>query len=741
MADVEQLGAGRLVGRPVRRREDERILRGRTRFLDDLDPPGVAHAAFVRSPLAHARITAIRAPEAADGLLAILTAAELEGRVRPLPVIGVEGAELAPEPHPVLAADEVRYAGQPVVAVVAESRVLAEDAGELVEVDYEPLDVVVDPRASDCALERWRRSSGDVEGAFAAADRVVRTSLALPRLVAVPMETRGALASYDAGADLLTMWCSAQDTHRPLAQLAHVLARPDDRIRMIVPDVGGSFGSKGALAPEAAAVAVAAMRLGRPVKWAEDRLENFLAAYQGRGVQADVELALSADGTMLGVRARIFADLGAYLLPSTAVPPHTTAMLMTGCYAIAAAEVEVIGARTHKVPTGPYRGAGRPEAAYFLERTVEEAARELGLDSVQLRRRNLVREFPHPTPLGWTYDSGDYERCLDLAVELVRPERRADAERVVGTGVAMYVERAGGQWESAQVSVEPSGRVVVRSGSFPHGQGHETTFAQIAAERLGIELDEVVLRFGDSAVVPRGVGTFASRSVAMGGSALVLALERIRAKALAVAAHLLGARPEDVSWDERGLSSGGRTLRFADVAAAAHQPARLPAGMETGLEASARFDSEQVFSSGAYGAVVEIERATGILRVLRIAAVDDAGNVVNPLLAEGQVVGGTVQGLGECLTEEAVHDEAGQLRTASLLDYSLLTAAEVPPIAAAFVRSPSPLNPLGAKGIGEGGAIGTPAAVANAVADALGGRHVDPPFTAEKLWRALRVQA
>jgi carbon-monoxide dehydrogenase large subunit len=737
-ADVEER---RLVGSPLPRREDARILSGRTRYLDDIDPADALHVAFVRSNHAHARVTAVRAPEDTQGLVAVLTCADIAGRARPLPLNPVEAAEIAAEPHPLLADGEVRYVGQPIAAVLAESRPLAEDAAELVEVDYEPLDAVVDPRESDVALSRWHRTAGDVDGAFATADHVVRATHFLPRLVGAPMETRGVIASYDGGADLLTVWCSAQDTARPLAQLAHSLDRPADRIRMVVPDVGGAFGTKGALPPEGAVVAVAAMQLGRPVKWAEDRLENFLAAWQGRGVAADVELALSSEGDMLGLRARIHADLGAYLQPTTAIPSHTTAMLMTGCYAIPAAGVEVIGARTNKVPVGPYRGAGRPEAAYFLERTVDRASRELGIDPVELRRRNLIREFPYQTPLGWVYDSGDYERCLDLAMELVEPERRSDDERVVGTGVAMYVERAGGMWESADVSAQPDGRVVVRSGSNPHGQGHDTTFAQIAADRLGIELGDVVLEFGDSAVVPAGVGTFASRSVAMGGSALVLAVDQLLDNARPIAAQLLDAPLEDVGWDGSAYTDGdGRTAGFKEVAAAAYQPARLPPGTEGGLDASARFSSELVFSSGAYAAVVEIERATGVLRVLRIAAVDDAGNIVNPLLAEGQVIGGTVQGLGESLVEEAVYDDNGQFVTASFLDYSLMTAAEVPPILAAFVETPSPFNPLGAKGIGEGGAIGTPAALASAVADVLGGVDVDPPYTGDRLWRALRSQ-
>jgi aerobic carbon-monoxide dehydrogenase large subunit len=470
-------------------------------------------------------------------------------------------------------------------------------------------------------------------------------------------------------------------------------------------------------------VAVAAMELGRPVKWIEDRVENFVGAYQGRGVEASVELGLDGRGRILAVRASLLADLGAYLLPTTAIPPHTTAMLMTGCYDVPVAAVSVRGARTDKVPTGPYRGAGRPEAAYFLELTVDRAARELGIDRVELRRRNLIRRFPHRTALGWTYDSGDYEGCLDRALGLLaRPPSRG----ILGTGVAMYVERAGGNWESARVTVEPTGRVVARSGSSPHGQGHETTFAQIVADRLGVAAEDVELRFGE---LP-GVGTYASRSVAMGGSALVRATERIVEQSTRAAAELLGCAAEHVTrvgsdW----TGPDGRAVTLAAVAASAG-----------GFEADVRFESDMVFGSGAYAAAVEIEPDTGALRVRQLVAVDDAGTIVNPLLAEGQVLGGAVQGLGAILMEEAVHDADGQPLGASFVDYGLPGATDVPPVAAAFVQTPSPMNPLGAKGIGEGGAIGTPAAIANAVADALGGAAPDPPFTAEKLWRALRAR-
>jgi aerobic carbon-monoxide dehydrogenase large subunit len=721
-----ELTPARLVGRPLTRREDERVLSGRSRFLDDLHPPGLAHLAFVRSPYAHARVVSVRPPESAPGLLAVLTARDLEGRARPLPIQTPEGAEVADEPHPLLAPGEVRYAGQPVAAVVAESRALAEDAAELVEVEYEELDPIADPAASDLALLRWRRTSGDVDSAFASAAVVAGGRYAMPRLVAAPIETRGALASHEPARGLLTLWCSAQDTHRPLRHLAHVLDLPAERLRIVIPDVGGAFGSKGSLAPEAAVAAIAATDLGRPVKWAEDRVENFVASYQGRGMEAEVELALDADGRMLAVRARIRADLGAYLLPATAIPPHTAAMLMAGCYTIPAADVEVTGVRTNKVPTGPYRGAGRPEAAYFLERAVDDAARALAIDPADLRRRNLIATFPHRSPLGWTYDSGDYRRCLDLALELAGPRPPSEGGRLVGSGVGMYVERAGGLFEAARATLEPDGRVVIRSSTSPHGQGHDTTFAQIAADRLHVDPADVVLEFGDSALVPRGTGTFGGRSLAMGGSAVARAVDELRERCVRAAARLLGAAEGEIAWSDGGLSAGdGRTLGLGDVAAAG------------ALEASARFESDLVFGSGAYAAVVEIERATGRLTVRQLAAVDDAGTIVNPLLAEGQVLGGVVQGLGECLAEEATYDDQAQPTSASFADYSLLTAAEIPPIETAFVESPSPLNPLGAKGIGEGGTIGTPAAVANAVADALGGRHVDPPFTEAKLWGAI----
>jgi carbon-monoxide dehydrogenase large subunit len=697
------------VGRALARREDDRVLRGAACFVDDIELDGMAHAAFVRSPHAFAAVGAIRVPDQrSDGVLAVVTPADLEGRVQHYPKVAMEGMEVSDDQHPILPDGEVRYVGQPVVGVIAESRALAEDFAEEIEVDYEPRDAVVDARTSPETLVRWSHSGGDVDGAFARAAHVVAGRYGMARVACVPMETRGAVAREDPGTGVLTVWSSSQDTHRPLAQLAHILDRPAETIRVIVPDVGGAFGTKGNPPMEVVVAAVAAIDLGRPVKWTEDRLENLQTTQQGRGMEADVEIALDADGRILGVRAKILADLGAYLWPSTHIPPHTAAMLMGGCYDVPAVAVEITGARTNKVPTGPYRGAGRPEGNYFVERIVDDAARTLGIEPALLRRRNLVRSFPYPSALGLTYDSGDYERCLDLALQAVEPEHRSDDRVVVGTGVALYVERSGGVFESADATVERDGRVVVRSSTRPHGQGHDTAFAQIAADRLGISLDDVELHFGDSDEAPAGIGTFGSRSLTMGGSAVAVAVDEIAEKARAIA--------------------DGRSMSLAEVARIAPEP----------LHGHSKFSADITMSSGCHAAVVEIDRRTGALRILRYAAVDDAGRIVNPLLVHGQVVGGVVQGIGQCLTEEVVYDETGQLRSASLLDYGLPTSAEIPPLRVEEVSSPSPLNPLGAKGAGEGGATGSLPAIANAVADALGGRHVDPPFTSEKLWRALR---
>lgn len=761
--------AGRWIGRPLRRREDPRFLQGRARYVDDLTFPDMTHMVVVRSTAAHASIRRIdrTAARARPGVLAVVTAGEIAGRLHPVVPMPVEGAQLAPAPHPILAWDRVRYVGEPVAAVLAHSHEAAEDGAHAVEIEYDPLPAVVDVTESllartrlhdhiaDNVLSRWRRSHGDVDGAFADAAHTIRQQFRIPRLAASPIETRGALAIYDAGSDLLTVWCSSQDPHRPLAQLSRMLGRPDDRIRVIVPDVGGGFGSKGGAPPEVAVAAWLAMQTGRPVKWVEDRRENLAASYQGRGIEADVELAIDARGSITGLRARVVADLGAYMYAATPLVPVTTSMLLTGTYAIPAASVEMLGVATNKVPTGPYRGAGRPEAAYLIERMVDLAAHALQIDPVEFRRRNLIApdRFPYRNPLGFTYDSGNYARALDRACDLIEYDRwrrqrrdRAPGGPLIGVGVTLYVERAGSQlWESAAVSVSPAGRVTAKLGSTSSGQGHETTFAQIAADALQINPDAVTVLQGDSAVVPRGVGTFGSRSVTIGGSALWTALERVKVKANRIAGVLLEAPVADLVWSDGRIHVRGapdRGLTFAEIAAAAYQPAKLPAEVEMGLDAQAIFRLPgPVFPFGAYAAAVSVDPETGEISVLKFVAVDDAGRIVNPLLAEGQVIGAAVQGLGQSFVEQVAYGDDGQLLTATFSDYALLRAERAPVIHSEFLETQSPFNPLGAKGIGEAGAIATPAAVASAVHDALrllGVRHLDFPFTPQRVWQAIR---
>ena len=710
------------IGRPLARYEDVRFTTGTAHYVDDFVLPDMLYAAFARSLYAHARILAVHVEDAAAaaGVRLVLAGTDISGRVGEFPIMRAgDDVEIVEVTHPVLAHDRVRYVGQPVAVVVAETREAAADAAELVWLEVEELPPVLDARdaiggdvvlhdaAQDNVLVRWSRIAGHPQREFDEADLVVRQRIRLPRLIAAPIEPRGAVASFDASADLLTIWVSAQDQHRQLASLTRILRREPERLRVVVPDVGGAFGSKGVPAAETAAVAMAALDLGRPVKWIESRTESSLATYQGRGADVEAELALMSDGRIVALRARYVSDLGAYLFPSTAVSGLTGSRLLTGCYDIRTVDVEALGATTTTVPTGPYRGAGRPEAAFVIERLVDLAARELEVDPVELRRRNVVPAdaFPYETPLGFTYDSGDYAGALDAVLSLAQlDEARVEQEaarrdgRLYGIGVALYVERVGPGWETGAVTVEADGRVVCFTGSSPHGQGHETTFAQIVAEELGLDPGDVEVRWGDSSEIPAGVGTFASRSVTVGGSALLLAARDVRAQ--------------------------------------------LDGGATPPVTAEARFELPgPAFSFGAYVAIVEVERETGEVRLLRIAAVDDCGRVVNPLLAEGQVLGATVQAIGECLYEEVGHDESGQPLAVNLYDYHLPTAFSVPEIRSELRQTPSPLNPLGAKGVGEGGSIGTPAAIANAVVDALsplGIRHLDPPYTPSRVWEAIR---
>lgn len=752
-APVNAAIGGRWTGQPARRVEDGRLLTGSGCFVDDIRLPGMLHMVAVRSSLAHARLRRIDTAAAAQApaVRAVLTGADVTG-LGSMPIMTDNGADVVSAPVPVLARGRVRFVGEPLAAVVAESLPTAVDAAELVDVDYDELPAVVDPRvalagevilhdeAPDNVLVRWQQGSGDVDAAFAGASRVVRAELELPRLAAAPMEPRGAVASNDPAAGLLTVHASAQDPHRPRMQLAAVLRRPAESIRVIVRDVGGSFGSKSILAPEAFAAAFAAIRLGRPVKWVESRSENFLAAYQGRGQRAECELALGRDGRFLAIRVRLISDVGAYLYPPTTVPPALAGSLVTGVYDIPAASVQVTGVATNKVPTGPYRGAGRPEGAYIAERMAELAGAELGLDRAEVRRRNLIgaAALPYRTAVGTTIDSGDFPRLLQRACELIdyggALAEQASARRrgeVSGVGLAVFLEPAGlGLWESAMIYVQPDGLVVARVGSSSHGQGHQTAFAQLLADALGLDLGQVEIRYGDTAAGPAGVGTFASRSAITGGSALLTAASQLRHEAVRRAAELSGMSQEAFSWQAGKLVGPSQMLGLRDLVADGRE-----------LSGTGKFQlSGLVYSSGAFGATVAIDRRTGVLRVQRLVAVHDAGRVLNPLIAEGQVAGAALQGYAEAVSEQVRYADDGQPVNGSFIGYGILSAADAPELCSEFIETPTPLNPLGVRGIAETGTTGMPAVIASAVTDALspfGVRHLDPPYTPERLYAAM----
>jgi len=759
----------RWVGRPLARREDVRFITGTASYVDDAHPAGLAFLAVVRSPFAHARLSSIdgRAAQADDRVLTVLTASELPPeanrlplRVLPLP----DDLFLADVPVPVFARELVHFSGQPVAAVVADSAAAAADAVELVSIDYDPLTVVTDPgtalgnptvlhpQAPENALLRWQRTNGDVDGAIARARHVVKGHFQIPRQMAAPIEPRGCLAGYDRESDLLTLTCSAQDQHRVLLQLCATLKRPTERTHVIVPDVGGAFGSKGGLAPEHVMACVAAMKTGRPVKWIETRSENFLGVYQGRGLIADAELAVDPEGRFTALRVRLISDMGAFMYGHTMAPAISVVPLLTGVYHIKAASAEITGVASNKVPTGPCRGAGRPEATFIIERLVDMAAQATGLDAAELRRRNLIPAdaFPYRNPLGAVYDSGNYQRALAEARRIGdydgwRRRQQVARERGgrIGIGLSTFVESSGaGAWESAAASLETDGRVLIKTGSTSHGQGHDIAFAQIAAETLGVAPESIQVRQGDSFVVPPGVGTYGARSLTVGGSAVASVAGQLRDRIRAWAGHLLDADDSELIWrDGRFSAEASRnSVSLAEIARAA------ATGPQNGLEplaVSGKFTMQGLtYPSGAYMAVVEVDVETGKTRILRLVGVDDSGRITNPVVAEGQVVGGAAHGIGEALYEVMLHDEQGQPLTGSFVSYSLPTAGDVETaLHFEFQETPSPLNPLGAKGVGESGAIATPVAIVNAIVDALqpaGVTHLDMPVLPERIWEVVR---
>lgn len=779
--------AAPLMGQSVPRREDARLLTGHGHYTADVNRPGQLYAVMLRSPHAHARLRAVRTDAARQvpGVAAIYTGAQLAGRIAPIPTAWIPpGSELALTDHPALADTTVRYVGDGVAMVVAESLAAARQARALIDVDYEPLGAVtsvaeaMDPDAprvhegvaGNVALH-WRAGSDPaaVERALQDAEVRVRETIRQQRLIPNPMEPRAAVAEFDAADEALTLWVTSQNPHIHRLLVAGVLGLAEHRVRIIAQDVGGGFGSKIACYPDEVLVAFAARDLGRPVKWVEDRREHFTATTHGRDHVDEVVLAGRRDGTLTALAVRTQANLGAYL--STAAPGVPTilfGLIANGPYDIPVAATEVYGVYTHTTPVDAYRGAGRPEATFLIERLVDRFAHEIGMDPVEVRRKNLVRadRFPYTNAFGITYDSGRYEEALDRALEHldVGAFRREQADaarqgRLVGLGVSTYVEMCGlgpsevagavgfqgGLWEHALVRVLPTGKVMVMTGISPHGQGEETTFAQVVADRLGCAMQDIEVLHGDTQLVSMGWGTYGSRSTAVGGGALSVALDRVVDKARKIAAHVLEADVEDVALEAGRFAVRGvpdRAVSFADVAQKAHLAWSLPEGVEPGLEAEASYNpSNFTYPFGTHLAVVEVDPDTGETTLQRYLAVDDCGPRINPMIVDGQVRGGIVQGIGQALWEGAAYDAQGQLLTGSLMDYALPKARWLPPIETDFTETPAPHNPLGVKGVGETGTIAATPTIVNAVMDALGSlgiHHLDMPLTPERVWRAIQ---
>jgi aerobic carbon-monoxide dehydrogenase large subunit len=768
------------IGQPVKRVEDARLLRGEGRYLGDLNLPGQAYLVVVRSTHAHARIRALDAGRAAraSGVLAVLTGADLarDGlgttrttlrRQRP------DGSPMWAPPHPGLVTERVRYVGDPVALVIADTLAQAEDAAEVVAVDYDPLPSVTATAAAgpgsppvwdecpdnvSCGFEAGDRAATDA--AFARAHSVVRRRYVITRVHAQYMEPRGALGVYDRRDGRYTLYADVQYPHRVRHALASMIFRvPEHQVRVVAGDIGGAFGAKGWQYPEQRLVLWAAKKLGRPVKWSCERREALLADEHARDNVSEAELALDAAGRFLALRVRTTLNVGAYVSSErNLLPGFANVGTLTGVYVIPAAHVAVVSVLTNTSPTAPYRGAGRPEAAYVIERLIDDAARQLGVDRVALRRRNLIApaSMPFRTALGLTYDCGEFERGMDGALRLAdvagfAARREASRRRgwLRGWGLANAIERAAAPGpEFAEIRFDPSGTATILMGTKSQGQGHETVFKQILHERLGLDPASVRFVDGDTDRVAFGTGTMGSRSTVIGGTAVWLAADRVLAKARTIAAHLLEAAPADLGFSDGRFVVAGTTrgVDLAEVARAAFQPARLPAGLEPGLYETGTFSpAADTFPNGAHVCEVEIDPETGAVALLNYVVVDDVGTVVNPLTLEGQIHGGVAQGAGQALLEQVVYDpQSGQLLTGSLMDYGLPRADTLGPILTEVHPVPTALNPLGAKGAGEAGTVGALPAVMNAVLDALaplGVRELDMPATGARVWQAIRAAA
>lgn len=777
------------IGESVLRKEDYRFLTGAGQYTDDITLPRMAHAVFVRSPHAHALVKSVNtsAAKSAPGVIGVLEGKDVANdKINGLPcgwlITSTDGQPMKEPPHPILALDKVRYVGDHVVMVVAETLEQAKNAAELVEVDYEPLSAVVDVRdakggaalhdiAPDNHCYKWAiGDKAQVDAAFNGAAHITKLDLINNRLVPNAMEPRAAIGSYSRANDDYTLYVSNQNPHvERLLMTAFVMGLPEHKVRVVAPDVGGGFGSKIYLYAEDVCLTWASKKLNRNIKWICERGEAFLSDAHGRDHSSHAELAIDKDGKFLAMRVHTDANLGAYLSTfSTCVPTILYATLLAGQYTTPLVYAEVDAWFTNTAPVDAYRGAGRPEATYLLERIVSRAAFELGLSQDEIRRRNFITQFPYQTPVALQYDIGDYVACMDASQKLAdvagfkaRQEASKAQGKLRGIGYSSYIEACGlapsniagalgaraGLFECGEVRVHPTGSVTVFTGSHSHGQGHETTFAQVVASRLGIAVDAVDIVHGDTGRVPFGMGTYGSRSISVGGAAIMKALDKIEAKAKKIAAHLLEASDTDIDFANGEFTVRGtdKKIPFGTVALTAYVPHNYPLEtLEPGLNETAFYDPTNfTFPSGTYIAEVEIDPETGVVRLDRFTAVDDFGTIINPMIVEGQVHGGLVQGIGQALIENCVYDrETGQLLTGSFMDYAMPRADDFPEFKIGHVCTPCTHNPLGTKGCGEAGAIGSPPAIINAVLDALaplGVKDIDMPATPHRVWQAIQA--
>ncbi|TYB48482.1 xanthine dehydrogenase family protein molybdopterin-binding subunit [Actinomadura chibensis] len=773
------------VGSPRKRSEDARLITGQTRWTDNLAPAGTLHVAFLRSPFAHARITRVDTSEAArsPGVVAVFSGADFAEEQGSLPCAWVVTEDMKHPDHPPMAVSEVRYVGEPVACVVARDKYAAADALEEIDVDYEPLPPVVDMKeavadGADLVHEdlgtnksyTWVFENGDIDAALRDAPVVIEREYVQQRLIPSAMEPRSVLCVPEA--DDFTLYSATQIPHILRLMLATVTGIAEHRIRVVAPDVGGGFGSKLQVYGEEVLALLLARRLGRPVKWTESRSEGNMTVHHGRDQIQRLTLAAERDGRIRGFKVDLLADMGAYLMLVTPGIPLLGAFMFNGIYKMDAYSFTCTGVFTTKTPTDAYRGAGRPEATYAVERIMDELAAELDLDPIEVRRRNWIAhdEFPYDTIAGLTYDSGNYEAATDKALELfqydkLRAEQAERRERndpvQLGIGVSTFTEMCGlapsrvlgslsygaGGWEHASVRVLPSGKVEVVTGSSAHGQGHETAWAQITADRLGVPFEDVRVLHGDTAISPRGMDTYGSRSLTVGGVALYSACEKVVDKARKVAAHLLEAAEQDLEFSDgrfsvRGVQQEGKTIQ--EVVLAAWTAHDLPEGIEPSLDSEATFDPDNFsFPHGTHLCATEVDTETGMVKIRKYVAVDDVGKVVNPLIVEGQVHGGLAQGIAQALFEEAVYDEEGNLTTTTMADYLVPSAADLPEFTTDRTETAATSNPMGVKGVGEAGTIASTPAVVNAVVDALrpyGVKDVPMPCSPERVWRALRAE-